>query len=60
MNEKKLILIADNEKRLRENISYAIDDDNYKIVLEGNELYGDNNQDGVATLGENFISFSTE
>ncbi|MBM3238509.1 sigma-54-dependent Fis family transcriptional regulator [Candidatus Poribacteria bacterium] len=37
MNEKKLILIADDEKRLRENISYAIDDDNYHIVLVQNE-----------------------
>ena len=37
MNESKLILIADDEKRLRENISYAIDDDNYHIVLVQNE-----------------------
>ncbi|MFQ6040621.1 MAG: sigma-54-dependent transcriptional regulator [Candidatus Poribacteria bacterium] len=37
MDEQKLILIADDEKRLRENISYAIDDDNYHIVLVQNE-----------------------
>jgi photosystem II stability/assembly factor-like uncharacterized protein len=28
---------------------------NYKIVLGGGSQYGDNNLDGVATLGENFI-----
>jgi len=37
MNERKLILIADDDKRLRENISYAIDDDSYHIVLAQNE-----------------------
>ena len=36
MDEQKLILIADDEKRLRENISYAIDDDDYHIVLVQN------------------------
>lgn len=43
------------EKDFTFNITSTI---NYKIVLEGNELYGDNNQDGVATLGENFISLN--
>lgn len=28
---------------------------NYKIVLGGSNQYGDNNQDGIASLGENFI-----
>jgi hypothetical protein len=28
---------------------------NYKIVLGGGSQYGDNNLDGIATLGENFI-----
>jgi hypothetical protein len=28
---------------------------NYKIVLGGGSQYGDNNQDGIATLNENFI-----
>ena len=36
--EKKLILIVENDKRLREDISYAIDSDDYKIVLARNEI----------------------
>lgn len=39
MDEKKVILIVDDDKRLREEISYAIDNEDYRILLpcKGNE-----------------------